>query len=160
MNTIFWNQGANNLTLCCRGSEVTKQVPRWGWKVWAEQILSGKSIDFGIFTKENEYAREMKQDWISTRTRNCIRACILISNGNSVCNEMLYSILFYLFVHHFVSLVSIVLIVFVGGFKFFGSRNIGGLEILRTQRLKSWSETKDTKHKPEIKNSDGSDLTA
>ena len=141
MNAIFWNKSAYNLTLCCRGSEVTKQVLRTEWKVWSEQIQSCQQIDwFRKITKQNEYAREMKQDWISTRTRNCIRACIPISNGNSVCNEMLYSIFFYLFIHHFcVSRVHNFILFLWVVLSFWPHdvvRNFGGSEILRTRRLK------------------------
>ena len=50
MNATFWNQRAYNLTLCCRGSEVSKQFLRRG-NVRAERILSGKWIDFGTRTK-------------------------------------------------------------------------------------------------------------
>ena len=51
MNATFWNQRAYNLTLCCRGSEVSKQFLRRGGNVRAERILSGKWIDFGTRTK-------------------------------------------------------------------------------------------------------------
>ena len=51
MNATFWNQRAYNLTLCCRGSEVSKQFLRRGGNVRAERILSSKWIDFGTRTK-------------------------------------------------------------------------------------------------------------